>query len=282
MYGEPWTGGATKLKAGVSETKLSEQTTVQESLAQDFFGGSGVQVGAFNDVIRNAVRGGNNPNKGYVQGSRADAATIAMCLEGRFSQGSVKTRDIDPNLVLNYVSCHDNYTLYDQLVQTMNEDRLPAAYTQADSIIFLAEGVPFIQEGEEFMRSKLDPDTGKYEGNSYNVGDFINVMDYSLKIEHADIYEKIRELVAFRRGTDAFRIADRGEIGKRVTNVSAEKGNIIYTADEFTVIHSVSGTTVTLDGTYEIVYSNLRDSGETVSGSISVKTNESVVLRKAD
>ena len=282
IYGEPWTGGASKLKAGVSDSKLTEQTTVQESLAQDFFAGSGVLVGAFNDVIRNAVRGGNNPGKGYVQGSSGDASQIAMCVSGLFSKETVKTQNIDPNQVLNYVSCHDNYTLYDQLVQTMNEDRLPAAYTQADSIIFLAEGVPFIQEGEEFMRSKLDPDTGKYEGNSYNVGDFINVMDYSLKIEHADIYEKIRELVAFRRGTDAFRIADRGEIGKRVANVSAEKGNIIYTADEFTVIHSVSGTTVTLDGTYEIVYSNLRDSGETVSESISVKTNESVVLRKAD
>ena len=55
IYGEPWTGGAAKLKAGVSDTQLREQTTVQESLAQDFFCGSGVRVGAFNDVIRNAI-----------------------------------------------------------------------------------------------------------------------------------------------------------------------------------------------------------------------------------
>ena len=282
IYGEPWTGGASKLKAGVSDSKLTEQTTVQESLAQDFFSGSGVLVGAFNDVIRNAARGGNNPGKGFVQGSSSDASLIAMCVSGIFSKETVKTQSIDPNLVLNYVSCHDNYTLYDQLVQTMNEERLPAAYLQADSIVFLAEGVPFIQEGEEFMRSKKDPDTGKYEGNSYNVGDFINVMDYSLKIKNREIFDKLQELIAFRRGTDAFRIASREEIGKRLANVSQDGGNIVYTVDDYTVIHSISGTTVDLSGSYEVVYSNLREAGEKVSGSISVKTNESVVLRKAD
>ncbi|MBR5343957.1 MAG: type I pullulanase [Oscillospiraceae bacterium] len=281
IYGEPWTGGASKLKAGTSDTKLSEQTTVQESLAQDFFGGSGVMVGAFNDVIRNAVRGGNNPAKGYVQGSSSDAATIAMCLEGRFSQGTVKTRDIDPNLVINYVACHDNYTLYDQLVQTMNEERLPAAYTQAESIVFLSQGVPFLQEGEEFMRSKLDPDTGKYEGNSYNVGDYINVMDYSLKIEHLDIFEKFQELIALRKTHEAFRLASREAVSERLTDLEREGGNISFRVDGLLVIHSLTGTTVELDGDYELLYSSLRPAGEAVSGSFDVQGNESVVLRKA-
>ena len=134
-----------------------------------------------------------------------------MCISGVFSEGTIKTQNIDPNLVLNYVSCHDNYTLYDQLIQTMNEDRLFGAYTQADAIVFLAQGVPFIQEGEEFMRSKLDETTGKYSGNSYNVGDFINVMDYSLKIEHRDVFEKTKELIAFRRSTAEFRLGTRQE-----------------------------------------------------------------------
>ncbi len=282
IYGEPWTGGASKLKAGISESKLAEQTTVQESLAQDFFSGNGVKVGAFNDVIRNAVRGENNPGKGYVQGSSANASQIAMCVPGRFSKETIKTQAIDPNLVLNYVSCHDNYTLYDQLIQTMNEDRLPAAYTQADSIIFLSEGVPFIQEGEEFMRSKQYADTGKYEGNSYNVGDFVNVMDYSLKIDHYEIFEKLQELISFRRDTEAFRIPDRKEIAARLSEIECEQGNIIFTVDQFMVIHSITGTSVELSGEYEVAYSNLRPAGEKVSGVFTVKTNESVVLRKAD
>ncbi len=280
IYGEPWAGGTTKLKSGTSDTKLSEQMTVQESLAQDYFSGSGVLVGAFNDVIRNAVRGDNGPGTGYVQGLSADASVIAMCISGVFSEGTIKTQNIDPNLVLNYVSCHDNYTLYDQLIQTMNEDRLFGAYTQADAIVFLAQGVPFIQEGEEFMRSKLDETTGKYSGNSYNVGDFINVMDYSLKIEHRDVFEKTKELIAFRRSTAEFRLGTRQEIGEKLADVVFDKGNISYSVGDYLVLHSITGETVELDGSWEIVYSNVRDVYGPVSGSIGVGVNESVVLKK--
>ncbi len=288
IYGEPWAGGASKLKGGISDTKLSEQMTVQESLAQDYFSGNKVMVGAFNDVIRNAVRGENNPGKGYVQGSSSDASVIAMCVAGMFSKGTVKTQNIDPNLVLNYVSCHDNYTLYDQLVQTMNEDRLQAAYTQADAIVFLAEGVPFIQEGEEFIRSKYDDVTGKYSGNSYNVGDYINVMDYSLKIAYSEVFDKTCEIIAFRRNTPEFRLASREEIGSKLSEVTFDNGNIRYSIGDYTVIHSITGFTAELDGSYEVVYSSIRpvsagggyaDLGK-ISGSFSVLGNESVVLKK--
>lgn len=280
IYGEPWAGGASKLKNGTSDTKLSEQMTVQDSLAQDYFCSSGVLVGAFNDVIRNAVRGDNSPGKGFVQGSSANGSIIAMCAAGVFSRGTVKAQNIDPNQVLNYVSCHDNYTLYDQLVQSMSENNLVNAYTQADAIVFFAQGIPFIQEGEEFMRSKLDPDTGKYCGNSYNVGDHINVMDYSLKIEHMDVFENTKELISLRRNTEAFRLPTRQQIDDSLTVVSFDKGCIRYNLCDLVVIHCAVGTTLELNGSYEIIYSNVRAEYGTVSGTVSVAANESVVLRK--
>ena len=282
VYGEPWTGGATKLKDGTSAEKLTQQTTKQESLAQQYFSGDGVLVGAFNDVIRNAIRGDNAPGKGFVQGNATMASEIAMCLAGRFSKGTVKAENIDPNLVLNYASCHDNYTLYDQLAQTMNEERLQAAYLQAEAIVFLSEGVPFIQEGEEFMRSKLDPETGKYSGNSYNVGDFINVVDYALKVDHLDVYEKIRSLIEYRKDQPAFRLSKREDIKNRLQNVTAAKGLIRFDLENLTVIHSISGGAVELDGAYELRFSNLRNGDETVNGSITLMPNESVVLRKVE
>ena len=233
-------------------------------------------------MIRNAVRGDNNPGKGFVQGSTADAAQIAMCLEGRFSKETVKTQNIDPNQVLNYVSCHDNYTLYDQLVQTMSVERLQSAYTQADAIVFLSEGIPFIQEGEEFMRSKLDPDTGKYSGNSYNVGDFINVMDYGLKLQHQDVFEKTKELIAFRASHPEFRLASRDEITKKLTDLSQEGGKISFRINDLFVIHTLNTSNIELDGTYEILYSNVRSEYGNVSGTFSAGTNESAVLRKVN
>ncbi len=280
IYGEPWAGGASKLKGGTSDTNLSGQMTVQASLAQDFFSGSRVLVGAFNDVIRNAIRGDNNPGKGYVQGTSADASQIAMCVPGIFSKETVKTMAIDPNQVLNYASCHDNYTLYDQLVQTMNEDRLPSAYTQAEALVFLSEGVPFIQEGEDFMRSKYNEETGKYEGNSYNVGDFVNVMDYSLKIDHLDTFNKVKELIALRKANGELRLSTRQEINEKLSDVKSEGGNVSYKAGDILVIHSLIGGSFGLDGEYEMIYSNLRNSYGRFSGNLSLGTNESVVLKK--
>ena len=282
IYGEPWAGGTSKLKSGTSETKLKEQMTVQESLAQDYFSGSGVLVGAFNDVIRNAARGDNGPAKGYVQGDTSNASLIAMCLEGRFSKGTVKAQAIDPDLVLNYVSCHDNYTLYDQLIQTMSEDRIPAAYTQADSIVFLSEGVPFIQEGEEFMRSKYNEATGKYDGNSYISGDFVNAMDYSLKIKHLDTFEKIKELIQLRKNEAALRLSSREEINEKLGDVTFSGGTISFTADGLKVIHSIGGGKYGLDGKYEIVYSNVRTEYGEVTSEIDLLVNESVVLKKVN
>ena len=283
VYGEPWAGGATELKSGNSENKLSEQMTVQESLAQDYFSGSGVLVGAFNDVIRNAIRGDNNPGKGYVQGDTSNASIIAMCLEGRFSKGTVKTEAIDPDLVINYASCHDNYTLYDQLIQTMSEDRLPVAYLQAESIVFLSEGVPFMQEGEDFMRSKYNETTGKYDGNSYISGDFVNAVDYSLKVKNIEIFEKIKELIELRKTADAFRIADRAGIKERVSDVSFENGMIKYRIDDLLIVHTVNGTTLEIDGGYEAIYSSACGPAYCEFGTDrTLAVNESVVLKKVD
>ncbi|MBO4277162.1 MAG: hypothetical protein J5925_02035, partial [Clostridia bacterium] len=281
VYGEPWAGGTTKLKSGTSDTNLKGQMTVQESLAQDYFSGSGVLVGAFNDVIRNAIRGENNPGKGYVQGDTSNSSLIAMCLEGRFSKGTVKAEKINPNLVINYVSCHDNYTLYDQLVQTMNEERLPSAYTQAEALVFLSQGVPFIQEGEDFMRSKYNETTGKYDGNSYISGDFVNAMDYSLKLKNGDTFEKVKELIAVRKAESALRLASREEIKEKLSEPTFGNGMIIYSVGDLVIAHSLSGGTLELDGSYEIIYSNLRDNYGKVNSSVQMRANESLLLKKA-
>ncbi len=281
IYGEPWAGGTSKLKSGTSENNLKGQMTVQESLAQDYFSGGGVLVGAFNDVIRNAIRGENSPSAGYVQGDTTNASIIAMCLEGRFSKGTVKAEAIDPELVINYASCHDNYTLYDQLAQTMNADRLPVAYTQAESIVFLSQGVPFIQEGEDFMRGKYKEDTGKYDGNSYISGDFVNAVDYSLKIKNKEIFDKVKELIALRRSESALRLDSREAVKQNVKDVSFANGMISYSVGDLIIAHTVNGGKLTFDGTYETVYSNVRETyGEAVS-EITLATNESIVLKKA-
>lgn len=280
IYGEPWTGGTSKLKDGINKDNLSNQKTVQSSLAQSYFSGSNILVGAFNDVIRNAVRGGNNiggDGRGFVHGVNINASSILPGIIGTFSTSDKTSASINPNQVLNYVSCHDNYTLNDQLVG--NNTTSDNAYTQADSIIFLAQGIPFIQEGEEFRRSKLKGD-GTFDGNSYNTGDFINNMDYSLKIENSNVYSKIKELINFRKNNSEFRLSSRDEITRRVTNVKGNNGLVCYQIDDLLVLHTSKAQNVTLDGKYEVCYTNIETTQTNYDSMISLQTNQSIVLRK--
>lgn len=282
VYGEPWTGGTTKLKEGIDSTKLSSQKTIQSSLAQSYFSGNNVLVGAFNDVIRNAIRGDNNPGRGFVQGLYANGNDILKGVKGTFSNSSTAEANINPNQVLNYVSCHDNYTLYDQLVQTMSEDKLNNAYTQAESIVFLSQGVPFLQEGEEFMRSKKYDD-GTYEGNSYNVGDYINNMDYSLKIKNSTVYSTFKKLIKFRKdNANSFCLSSRNDIESKVKNLKYSSGLISYNINNLIILHAVRGQSYSLDGNYKIAYSNVNNSESTFNDSYACATNETVVLKKAN
>ncbi|MET1008141.1 MAG: pullulanase-type alpha-1,6-glucosidase, partial [Propionibacteriaceae bacterium] len=86
---------------------------------------------------------------------------------------------VEPQEVINYVDAHDNETLYDGLTY-----KLPVATTMADRIRMqtlalattaFAQGVSFWQTGSDALRSK------SFDGNSYDSGDWFNVLDPSLQ-----------------------------------------------------------------------------------------------------
>ena len=218
------------------------------------------------------------PNKPLLD---VNGKTILQGIQGQFN-GSNDEKNINPNQVLNYVSCHDNYTLEDQLLQSMGNADITNAYTQAESLIFLAQGVPFMQEGEEFRRSKYNEEKQKYEGNSYNTGDFDNNMDYSLKIKYPNIYSKFKELIKLRKDYSEFRLSTRQDITDKVKNMRADGGIIIYEINDLLIIHcaNAAGGMVNLSSNYEMIFSNIRDMYTSHSTQLSLFANESVVLKK--
>ena len=283
VYGEPWTGGTSKLKDAINPNNLNNQQTKQGSLAQSYFAGNNVLVGAFNDVIRNAVRGDNGPTIGYVQGDSINSNTILDGIKGTFRSSE---SSINPGQVLNYVSCHDNYTLYDQLIQTKGTRDLNNMYSQAEFIVFTSQGVAFMQEGEDFMRSKNYVDESgatKYEGNSYNVGDFINDMDYSLKVDNIEMFNFFKKLVELRKNHNIFTLATKEEISSAIKQISATNGNIICKLENddesLIVIHSLNGMTYNLSSEYEVLLANY-ETENTLSGEITLAANSSIVLKK--
>ena len=282
VYGEPWTGGDTPLEGSTSADKLANQKTVQGSLSQSFFAGNNVLVGAFNDRIRNGIKGDNAPGTGWIQGGDA-GEPITAGIKGMFSASA---SSISPSQVINYVSCHDNYTLYDHLVQTVKSRNLQDMYTQADTIVMSTFGVAFMQEGEDFMRSKDYQADGvtKYDENSYKSGDFINDMDYALKAEKKNIFDFYKELLAFRKSSGLFSVNTREEVNARISNIETNNKNISYSVsyngNTYLIIHAVNAASFALNGTYQVVLSSKLDSSATVSSNITLANNESIILKK--
>ncbi len=86
---------------------------------------------------------------------------------------------LDPQENINYVSAHDNYSLWDQIaakapVDTPAEVRARMQLLGLSAVI-LGQGVPFIHAGSEILRSKSG------DGDSYDSGDWFNALnwDYS-------------------------------------------------------------------------------------------------------
>ncbi len=290
VYGEPWTGGSSKLGGGVDATKLSSQQTVQGSLAQSYFAGNNVLVGAFADGMRNGVRGDNNPNMGWVQGNinASNQNNIVAAIKGLFSTGSTT---VSPQQVLNYVSCHDNYTLYDQLVQTNKNNRdLNNMYSQAEAVVFAGQGIAFMQEGEDFMRTKAYEESGvtKYSGNSYNVGDFINNMDYDLKIKNIKMFETFKQLVQVRKDTPELRLSTREEINNKVAmgKNDATTGNMTFTVKKandssknLLVIHALNAFDYgKVNGT--VLFDNIGTyaPNAAINGACSLQNNQTLII----
>ena len=271
VYGEPWDMGS--LKTGIDPNNLSGQKTLQRSLSQNYFYGKGNYVGAFNDGFRNGVRGGNAAKaEGYVTGDLSSAESLLPGIQGLFSN-SEKT--LNPEQNLNYASCHDNYTLYDQLIQAKmtGERDFKDVFNQANALVTLSQGVAFLQEGDDFMRSKsyLEEADGnsviKYDENSYKSGDFINDMDYALKAANRDVFEKTKEMLAVRNENKGIALDTREEIQTAVAPLMTDKsgnaafhdgnGNIGYSVNahgqSLIVLHSQEGTSLKIPG-FEVVF----------------------------
>ncbi|WP_233585233.1 pullulanase-type alpha-1,6-glucosidase [Corallococcus sp. CA054B] len=84
---------------------------------------------------------------------------------------------LDPQEVINYVSAHDNETLFDAVQLKARRD-LPMAervrmQNLGISLVALGQGIPFFHAGDELLRSK------SLDRNSYNSGDWFNKVDWT-------------------------------------------------------------------------------------------------------
>lgn len=220
VYGEPWAAASTATTATMSTTGQ-----VYSSL---------VGVGAFNDAGRNGIRGENSwsgNQYGWMQKGEADnlEGSFLNRVKGMMAGMTGSYYDYaqwDPSKTVNYASCHDNLTLYDQLSGTVSPSDAPKASVAINSTVLFSQGIPFIQGGEEIMRSKKadedDLDATYYlingvkiSHNSYMAGDSVNAYQWQNKITYQSYFDRYAEAIALRKSYNGFRLASAANIGRQ-------------------------------------------------------------------
>lgn len=206
FYGEGWDIPTTVTKA---DTPLTIQHNADSVPGFAFF----------NDTMRDTMRGSvfDIHAPGFVSGGVVSKDHLLNCFRGDMHWSS------RPEQIVNYVSCHDNHTLYDRIAETLPKARyedLARRSRLAAAFNLLSCGVPFFQAGEEMLRSKKRRN-GTYVGNSYCSPDSINSIKWNrLKDEQVRITLKYYQgLIALRKAHSAFRMTDPKEIIKRITLV---------------------------------------------------------------
>ena len=219
IYGEPWAGGSTP----------------------NHITGKGAQRGAgwavFNDHYRDALKGNvfDARATGFIQsGFNVDAVKKGI-------RGSVDDFADSPLESINYVECHDNHTLWDRLLISTAEN---ASVTAADrramdklaaAIIFISQGIPFIQCGQEFLRTKGG------DHNSYDKPDAVNMIRWREKAENQDVVEYYQGLIELRRAHPIFRLETANETRRAVQFLEDFLGLPVPLGCLATLIEDVTG-----------------------------------------
>jgi len=197
LYGEPWQGGASQLHR--YEANKANLAMLNE------------RVGIFCDDTRDAIKGGcfDAREPGYVEGKPGSfwdigAAVAAWCRSDRLPPHA-------PSQTVSYVSAHDNFTLWDKLLCVRYEkpeftarDTVALAQNRLAAGIYLTSfGLPFMQAGEEFARTK------KGVGNSYRSSPALNRLDWNRAEQYHALVDYYRGLLALRAAFPRLGSTDR-------------------------------------------------------------------------
>jgi pullulanase len=172
-----------------------------------------------------------------------DITNIKSGLTGKVLSSSSK---LEAEKCINYVTCHDNYTLYDRIKAAgiSNEATVKKMAMLANSVVFTSQGVTFMLAGEEFLRTK-----GGNE-NSYNASYKVNELNYALKVKNYDMFENYQKLIALKQNANLF--AKTNENCALIEVKTNSTGSMIY----YDLIDEEAGLS------YRIIHSNGVQSGE--------------------
>jgi pullulanase len=227
IYGEGWTAGNSPL--------AEDLRAVKKNVAKLD------KIAAFSDDLRDGVHGGwsDVKAKGFVSGNTDMAESIKFGIVASVQHPQLDYSKVDdskapwaaePYQTINYVSCHDDNTLWDRLKisnPTASEADLIKMDKLSNAIVLTSQGVAFLHAGEEMLRTKQGI------ANSFNSPDSINQLDWSRKTKYKAVFDYYKGLVALRKHHAAFRMPSAQMIREHL--------KFIETGDTGIIAYQISG-----------------------------------------
>lgn len=279
MYGEAW-DMATNCDEG---TVLASQKNLKQLSDR---------IGAFDDTIRDAIKGSTGGTDGaFVQeGSRRANLKTGIAGQSDTTTGGANV----PSQCVTYASCHDNLCLYDKLVGSVygadgkyrkRYEDLVAMNKLSAAIVITSQGIPFSLGGEEFCRSKDGDENSYASSRKENMLDWENVDLYSDVIEYYRGLYKIRD--AFAAFSDSTAVTansltylsdvPKGVMGYTINNTESGKWSqmcVIFNGSDSAQNVTAKGDWVVLADNKTAGLRNIKN----VTNSVKVEAHSAVIM----
>ncbi|MCR3761600.1 type I pullulanase [Clostridium felsineum] len=220
-------------------------------------------VAFFNDVVRDTLKGNvfSSTDIGFISGKpELENRILFTSLACSFDLDEYRKIFLSPLQSVNYVTCHDNSTLYDRLLASKPSDDETTRISRiklALGILLTSQGIPFLHCGVEFARTKFGVE------NSYNSPKEINWIDWELRDKNISLVNYVKNLIDFRKKHSAFRFTSSESFKKHLQPLSLPKNAVGYILKnnanndvfkDIMIIYNAnnSNITVPLNGTWNL------------------------------
>ncbi|MFD2615471.1 type I pullulanase [Paenibacillus gansuensis] len=189
-------------------------------------------IGMFNDGFRDALKGSvfYGPDQGFVNGKAHAAHDVKRGIVGGIAYwAGIHSYANEPAQSVAYAECHDNFTLWDKLQQSMPgepQEMMERAHRLASAILLMSQGIPFLHAGQEFMRTKGG------DHNSYRSPTAVNWLDWRRCAERRADVEHMKRLIALRKAHPAFRMTAAEQIRRHLRFEEAPEHTVAFTLRE--------------------------------------------------
>lgn len=225
LYGEPWSAAESPMEEGHYSASKESISYLEEGIA--------VFCDSTRDTIKGDVFFADKP--GFVNGGKHLETSILQGVTG-WCSNKKGFRPKSSNQIINYVSAHDNHTLWDKLLYSMHQEQLEGTMEKKDYLIpypdimaanklaaliyFTCQGHLFLQAGEEFGRTKFGDE------NSFRSEPSINMLRWHQTVVFRELVEYYCGLIRLRKRLPG--LCDKSRrAAERISRQTVHRKNVV-------------------------------------------------------